>query len=201
MILDSVVTLQISPTNIHHWKSWGYHLGFGEYLVANVNQLPPKARTEVLCGCDRCGYQWRQRFAIAKRACENNLHLCRPCMRKHIGKTMNKTNITRLAKNRVGPLNTNWNEETPAYRRYRTRVKKLSEEEYKKYIDWINPNRLPRTLSGVSGGYQLDHKLPIRVAFTLGLAPELVSRFHNLQMLRWEANASKGCRINTLKRN
>lgn len=195
MILSTYISLKVSPTNIKHWRNLGYNADFCDDLLVPVDQLPEKARTSVLCRCDTCSYEWMQRYAIANKACSAG----RPCNRKYIGQTMNKINIIRLAKSRVGELNGNWKKDTHAFLRYKRKVIKLTEREYEKYIDWINPNHFPRTLCGVVVGFQLDHKLPIRKAFDLGLSPEIISRFHNLQMLRWEANVAKGCCINKRK--
>ena len=77
---------------------------------------------------------------------------------------------------------------TPEYKRYRNKVQKLTEEIYVKNIDIINPNRYPRTLCGVDGGWQLDHIKTVREAFDEGLSPEEVAHIDNLRMLPWKEN-------------
>lgn len=81
--------------------------------------------------------------------------------------------------------------DTPAYRRYRNRVGKLTEKIYKQNEEIINPNKLKRTLCGIDGGHQLDHKISVRTAFNLGWRPEEVADLNNLQMLPWKTNLLK----------
>lgn len=77
---------------------------------------------------------------------------------------------------------------TPAYTVYKNRVHKLSERTYTENIDLINPNRYTRTLFGVEGGYQLDHKIPIKECFERGITPEEASKIENLRILPWKEN-------------
>lgn len=80
----------------------------------------------------------------------------------------------------------------PKYKQYQRDVFRLTEENYAKDIDLINPLRVPRTLAGVSGGYQLDHKTSIRYGFDNGLDPKTIASTENLQMLPWSENIKKG---------
>jgi hypothetical protein len=84
--------------------------------------------------------------------------------------------------------------DTPAYRRYRNRVTKLTEKTYQENIDTINPERHPRTLAGVDGGYQLDHIVSVREGFDNGISEEEMSKLENLQLLPWKKNLEKGCK-------
>ena len=83
------------------------------------------------------------------------------------------------------------NPTTPAFRKFRNRVATLTEKTYVKYQHEINPNNHPRTIAGVNGGYQLDHKVSCRRAFDQGLTEEWVSSKDNLQMLPWKENLIK----------
>lgn len=80
------------------------------------------------------------------------------------------------------------NPNTPAYTRYSRIVHGLSQVAYEEHIDTINPNRYPRTLCGVEGGWQLDHIIPIKECFERGLSPEEASALTNLRMLPWKEN-------------
>ena len=80
---------------------------------------------------------------------------------------------------------------TKEYRRYRNRVTKLTEKIYLENIDILNPQRLPRTVCGVSEGYQLDHIISVRNCFDLGWTPEEASKLENLQLLPWKINLTK----------
>jgi hypothetical protein len=61
-----------------------------------------------------------------------------------------------------------------------------------KYKEVINPNNHPRTKAGIDGGYQLDHRISIKKAFSIGLNPKIVGSLDNLQMLSWSENIRKG---------
>lgn len=92
----------------------------------------------------------------------------------------------------TGPSHPNWNPERREYRRYLEKVRNLSEANYAEHIDIINPNRHPRTLAGVPGGYQLDHKISAKLGFKNGTKPEEIASVENLQMLPWRENIMKG---------
>ncbi len=82
--------------------------------------------------------------------------------------------------------------DTPAYRKYSNRVATLTRRTYEAHKDIINPNNYSRTLAGVDGGYQLDHKLSVRFCFDNGIPAEDVAKLENLQMLPWKTNLLKG---------
>lgn len=82
-------------------------------------------------------------------------------------------------------------ESTPEFIRYRNRVHKLSDKVYNENIDLINPNRYPRTLAGVEGGWQLDHIIEVKFGFENGIPPEVLSEPKNLRMLPWKDNLSR----------
>jgi hypothetical protein len=74
---------------------------------------------------------------------------------------------------------------------YTRKVRYLTELEYSKYHEEINPKNYPRTLCGVEGGYQLDHIIGIMECFKLGLSSEDAASKKNLQMLPWKDNLNK----------
>lgn len=77
---------------------------------------------------------------------------------------------------------------TPVYKRYKALVHRLSGKTYHDNIDIINPERYPRTLNGVEGGWQLDHIIPINECFALGMSAEEAAAVTNLRMLPWKHN-------------
>jgi len=83
-------------------------------------------------------------------------------------------------------------EYTPEFLSYRRLVSRLTEETYVKYMNDINPNKYPRTLAGVNGGYQLDHITSVYSGFISGISVEEISNKTNLQMLPWLENVKKG---------
>lgn len=74
------------------------------------------------------------------------------------------------------------------YKRYANRVHRLTAKVYSDHIDVINPERHPRTVCGVDGGWQLDHIIPIKECFERGMSPEEASSVDNLRMLPWKQN-------------
>ena len=71
-------------------------------------------------------------------------------------------------------------------------VRKITEENYNKYKEQINPNNHPRTLCGIENGYQLDHRVSIKWGFLHGVNPKVIGNVDNLQMLPWKENLTKG---------
>jgi hypothetical protein len=80
----------------------------------------------------------------------------------------------------------------PEYKKYQYEVQKLTEENYVKYIDEINPMRYVRTLCGVENGWQLDHIVSIKYGFENNIEPRVIAAVENLQMLPWIDNLKKG---------
>ena len=85
------------------------------------------------------------------------------------------------------------NPDMPEFRRYRNKVNRLTEQTYIKHMDKINPDSHPRTLCGVDGGYQLDHKKSVKQSFLDKDHPKEVAKLSNLQMLPWKINLEKRC--------
>ena len=80
------------------------------------------------------------------------------------------------------------NPNTTEYKRYARLVHGLSQKNYVKNIDIINPNNYNRKLCGVKDGWQLDHIKPIKECFEKGLSPEEAAAVENLRMLPWKEN-------------
>lgn len=78
------------------------------------------------------------------------------------------------------------------YKKYSGRVTRATEKTYKENIDIINPERHPRTLCGVVGGYQLDHIISKRHGFENNIPAEELAKVENLQIIPWEVNLKKG---------
>jgi hypothetical protein len=75
--------------------------------------------------------------------------------------------------------------------RYKTKVQRLTEQTYAKFINDINPHFYPRALAGVEGGYHLDHIKSIWVGYQENVSPEEIAKKENLQMLPWLDNIKK----------
>lgn len=77
------------------------------------------------------------------------------------------------------------------YKKYSNKVRRLTEKNYVKYYTTINPNNHPRTLCGVDGGYQVDHKLSVKFCYDNNISEEVCSSVDNLQMIEWSQNLNK----------
>jgi hypothetical protein len=88
-----------------------------------------------------------------------------------------------------------WNKqpenEKTKYQQYRYLVDKLTEINYVKFYDIINPEHKPRTKCGVEGGYQLDHIYPVYEGFMNNIPPEEIAKLENLKVIPWEENQRK----------
>ena len=109
-----------------------------------------------------------------------------------MGNTNGKGNKGKTIPSMTGELHPRWNPNKTEFKRYSGRVHWLTRKEYKLHESWLNPSQKPIGRCGVDGAHQVDHKLSIKRAFQLGLRPELVARYHNLQVIPWKANRSKG---------
>jgi hypothetical protein len=67
----------------------------------------------------------------------------------------------------------------------------LTEKNYAKFKHIINPNSYPRTLCGVEGGYQLDHKISVADCFKNKKSVQFCASVENLQMITWKENLQK----------
>lgn len=74
------------------------------------------------------------------------------------------------------------------WKQYNKKVRLLSDRNYRKHKDQINPLDLPRGMRT----YHLDHKFPIFEGFKQGIEPEVIARVENLQMLSAGSNIAKG---------
>lgn len=81
--------------------------------------------------------------------------------------------------------------DTNEYQKYCKQVRLLSEKNYVAYYDEINPDKYPRTLCGVEGGYQLDHIRSVRECYDMQISAEECSSRTNLQIITWEENLQR----------
>ena len=82
------------------------------------------------------------------------------------------------------------------YKSYSGKVHRLSQKTYESNKEIINPKNLPRALSGVVGGYQLDHIITIKEGFEKNISPEEMSKVENLRILPWKENLMRNKRGN-----
>lgn len=77
------------------------------------------------------------------------------------------------------------------YKRFCVDVRRLTEQNYVKFMRIINPLNLPRTLNGVVGGYQIDHIKSVKQCWNECWTAEQAASVDNLQMITWQENSKK----------
>ena len=153
-----------------------------------ASTLKTNSNKKLLCLCDDCGDQFTRQFQLLNRA---DKHRCRPCALKQKYATMNRDNIRTSNMKRVGTNHPRWNPNKSNFTTYSNQVRWLSEKNYRDNMKVLNPENHTRTLCGIDGGYQLDHKVSIKKGFRNGISVENISAVSNLQMLPWQINRTK----------
>ena len=148
-------------------------LGITTIKGRRLGTLAPKQRRTVKCVCQNplCKKEFNSIQSVPRKYCS---HLC------HI--TVYNPGVKGIGNGKMR------NPNTPEYKRYVRQVHGLSQKVYEQNINIINPERYPRTLCGVSGGWQLDHIIPIKECFEKGIAIEEAASITNLRMLPWKDN-------------
>ena len=195
MILSRYAYTKIAPNNYAHWKNLGYEIrptgGYsarntGQRIKISVEHLLGGSNVNVSCRCDQCGKKYIQRFCRNTNVC----YLCRKTTQM-VGNTHGSANKGKKLPHMSGENHPRWNPNKKELITFTNRVHWLTRRTYEDNIDLLNPDRYPRTLCGVEGGYQLDHKTSIKKAFELGWTPEQCADVSNLQLLPWKDNREK----------
>ena len=177
-----------------YYRKIGYHFNKqGDKILVDWKDLPKNSQKKLKYRCDDCGKEAIRQFQLLTR---QEIHRCRPCNRKYIGKTMDRTNIDIATKSRVGELHPRWNKNKTEFKKYCNKVRLLTERIYKENLNILNPHGLKRTLCGVEDGYQLDHKISVKFGFENNISPEELSKVSNLQLIPWKENRDKWYHIN-----
>lgn len=189
MILSKKIIVKISNQG-KYYSDLGYlDIKQGNIISVKISDLPPNSNKKILCKCDECEDEFERQFQLINRS---SIHFCYSCSRKHIGKTMNRTNIDLASKKRNGSNHPRWVENKEAFLKYARKVRSLTENVYKNNIDLINPQGYKRTLCGVENGWQLDHMMSIKTGFNNNVPATEIASVDNLQMLPWRLNRTKG---------
>jgi hypothetical protein len=190
MILTDKIDITITNQG-KYWSSLGYGTHkHGTTISVFVKDLPDNSNKKVECRCDECDSIFERQYQLLKRV---DSHRCYQCAKKHNGQINGSADRAReRSKSYLGPNHPRWNPNKTAFKAYSNKVRWLSEKEYLKHRELINPDNLPRTLCGIDEGYQLDHKISIKKAFDLNMPEETVAAIENLQLLPWQQNRSKG---------
>lgn len=91
-----------------------------------------------------------------------------------------------------GEDHVDWNPDKQAFSEYKSKVRLITERNYRQDKHKINPCDHPRRLNGMDGGWQLDHILSIKYGFDNNIDPAIIGASENLQMLKWQDNRKKG---------
>ena len=177
-----------------YYQQRGYHFKKqGDKILVNWKDLPENSQKKLKCLCDDCETEFFRQLQLLSK---QEIHRCNPCARKHIGKTMDRTNIDIATKSRIGELHPRWNKNKTEFQKYCNKVRLLTERIYKENLNILNPHGLKRTLCGVEDGYQLDHKISVKFGFENNISPEELSKVSNLQLIPWKENRNKWYHIN-----
>lgn len=100
-------------------------------------------------------------------------------------------------KSRAGDKSPRYNKtiHSRKYKNYYNKVLWETEKNYILNIDKINPKNHPRTLCGISGGWQLDHIYPISEGFKNNKSVEEIAAVSNLRIIPWKENLTKSNKI------
>ena len=137
----------------------------------------------IVTKCRICNDNITHLLSRPRKVCSR---ICQSIYMKSADKSYMQTEKYRLSKTKST---------TPAYQKYRGRVDRLTQKNYNMYKDVVNPDNFPRTVSGVKGGYQLDHIIPVKHGFDNNIPPETISEVSNLRMLPWKDNLKKSTNI------
>lgn len=195
MIITETVKVKISPANSKYWRSLGYNIGptggrdgmnTGEEITVKVSELKPKSNVSVKCICDWCQSQYIQRYSRNTDVCE----LCRVSERTK-GNTYGSAHKGKSVPKLQGANHPRWNPNKKEFSKYSTKVRCITERNYKLHKEQINHHKYPRGLCGVPGAYQLDHIISTKRGFEENICPSVIGAVGNLQMLSWEDNRAK----------
>lgn len=160
----------------------------GTAVVIPWQRLPLSSNKMVNVVCDECHVLYNIRYGHVSR---KEVHHCITCHKRlrMKGNKFGKANKNKKALS--GDQHPRWNPNKSEFLKYSRRVHWLTKKTYQEFKDLINPQNYPRTLCGVSGGYQLDHKMSIHEGFIKNVPPDMLADPSNLQMLPWIENRKK----------
>ena len=144
-------------------------------LLTNLEKEYENNATWLECIHNKCGHKFKTswvRFGYHKNRCPE-------CARKIQSKKKSGTNHFNWKNYSKEDIEKSYN--------YRANVSQLTEQNYKKYKNIINPLNLYRR----RGGYSLDHIYSVMEGFRNNVLPEVISNPNNLQMLREDINIAK----------
>lgn len=194
MIVTKMVQVKVTCGQEKYWRNLGYSFekpNMKHKLVPTItvstDHLKENSNVDVECWCEGCDKFFTKRFSQYNQYCE-------VCIRKEImsGNTHGKANRGKKHPSMTGELNFRWNPNKSEFNRFAYKVRYQTHKVYEANKHIINPDNHPRTLCGVEGGYQLDHKISIKYGFDNNLTVDELANISNLEILPWKNNRNKG---------
>jgi len=90
-----------------------------------------------------------------------------------------------------------FNDTASDWERYKSDVRKKTEQQFIQHQSTLNPNNHPRGLAGLEGVYQLDHIISVKWCFENDVPYDKCSDVSNLQFIPWQQNLHKKHRMIT----
>lgn len=197
MIKDQLVNVKITNQAAYFVK-FGYpKYKQGTFIDVPWSILPKNSNKKVSCICDECSREFIRdlQTIYSNRIKNGNFDLCYDCARSRIGKKNIGNQWGFTSEKMIGAKHPRWNSNKTEFKKYSTQAHWIAEKIYRKHKNTLNPENLPRTLCGVIGGYQLDHKISLKEGFMKGISVNEISNLNNLQLLPWKENRTKGTGI------
>ena len=194
MILTKEVEVTVTGKSVKRYRDLGYEVRGQDTITIKVEHLPLNSNKILDCRCEKCEQVFERNYQnINKQKDYVKGFFCFKCTRRIVDQNKDNTETIRKSRERIGESHGRWNPNKKAFAAYAYKVRRISEQVYVEHKDLINPRNFPRTLCGVPGGYQLDHKISILKGFMFGINPTVIGSLDNLDMLPWADNRLKHC--------
>ena len=184
---ELAVLFECNVTTVSRWRKG---LGITVPLGSKKGKARPWQTTSYTKLCKECGGEFVTTPSRDASYCSKHCQFSNDEYRKKLSESTKESWET-PSEARMDAIASRLKPETSEYTRYKNRVHRLSEKVYQDNIDVINPDRHPRTIAGVEGGYQLDHIIEVRFGFDNGIPPEVLSDVSNLRILPWKENLAR----------
>lgn len=141
----------------------------------------------ILCLCGVCNKQHKMMFRHVLK--KDSRTTCKSCSKKEAALGNKNGKFGKGVSKGIGDKNPNW--KGGKFKDYSLFAKKVHYLSSKQPLYILENSDKPRGRCGVQGAYQLDHIVPISVAYAQGWSVEKTSAINNLRFIPWEENLSK----------